>query len=291
MAETQVSLRNGRTIVVRPIQSDELDRIVLRCWPDRATLERLFADHGTIGMAAWDGEKNVAQLHCYRLVSPGGSADLWPQWSRPDYVEDIVNGSLGITGAVWCHACFHVGRTLETFCAEILEKEVLPAAREHQWDEERIVREASASQTNFTSELVRRVLQAKRSEAGFTSWEQESYYFGKGLGTALCKESVRWASSHGYAAVLAPGAADGLLEFARWSGHLPWTTYAKLGFRACALSPGKTEELPGWIRGQIHEPIAIEVKNALQTRPANELMERVMVLDLRNAQPRVAGDP
>ena len=53
-------------VVVRPIAQDEADRVVLRCWPERDALEALFAEQGTIGMAAWEGERNVGQLHCYR---------------------------------------------------------------------------------------------------------------------------------------------------------------------------------------------------------------------------------
>jgi hypothetical protein len=44
---------DGTTITVPPIEPEELDRIVLRCWPDRETLDRLFAKQGTIGMAAF----------------------------------------------------------------------------------------------------------------------------------------------------------------------------------------------------------------------------------------------
>jgi hypothetical protein len=27
------------------------------------------------------------------------------------YVDGVLNGCLGISGPVWCHACFHVGRS------------------------------------------------------------------------------------------------------------------------------------------------------------------------------------
>jgi len=207
----------------------------------------------------------------------------WGQWG-PRKAE------LGLSGPIWCRACFHVGRTLETFCAEVLEKDGLPKARKRQWSDDRIVRELADPERNFTPELVRRVLHAVRCESGFRSWEEESRYFGQGIGTAMCKESVHWAREHGYAAVVAPGAGDGLVEFARWYGHLPWTTYAKQGFRAYPVPPDEIGELPGWAKGEAHEPIASEIKNALQRRPVNELLERLMVLDLRNPSESISGD-
>jgi len=248
MAEARVLLRDGTPITVRAITLAELDRIVLRCWPDRRTLDRLFAEQGTIGMAAWDGDKNVAQLHCYRVTVPdgkewkaaehgamGGSMGAnW--WTESDRVFEgwgqwgPRKSALGLSGPIWCHACFHVGRTLED-----------PEANNPR-------------------------------------------YLGQGIGTALCKESIRWAKEHDYAAVVAPGAADGLVEFARWYGHLPWTTYAKLGFRGYPVPPDQTGELPGWAKGEVHEPIASEISSALQSRPVNELLERVMVLELRDGR-------
>jgi len=249
MAETRVSLRDGTPIAVRPIQQDELDRIVLRCWPDRPTIDRLLAVQGTIGMAAWDGEKNVAQLHCYRVTAPYGKE--WEWWQGDDpmggsmganwwTVSDRVfegwgqwgprKTDLGLSGPVWCHACFHVGRTLG--------------------DPER----------------------------------NDPRYMGQGIGTALCGASIQWAREHGYVAVVAPGAPEGVPEFTSWYGHLPWTTYAKLGFRDHLVPPEETGQLPGWATGAVHEPIASEIKNALESRPLNEMLERVMVLNLHDAQ-------
>jgi endonuclease YncB( thermonuclease family) len=60
MSDTRIQLADGTPIMVRPIQPDELERIVLRCWPERETIDQLLVVQGTIGMAAWDGEKNVA---------------------------------------------------------------------------------------------------------------------------------------------------------------------------------------------------------------------------------------
>ena len=298
MPETPVFLRDGTPITVRAIKRSELDRIVLRCWPDRKTLDRLFAEQGTIGVAAWEGDRCVAQLHCYRVTAPDGNE--WKTganwWTESDRVFEgwgqwgPRKSELGLSGPIWCHACFHVGRTLETFCAEMLEGEVLPNARKHQWNDDRIVRDLAQPRTSFTPELVRRVLQAKRSESGFTSWKEESRYFGQGIGTAMCKESIRRAKEHGYAALVAPGAADGLVEFARWYGHMPWTTYARLGFRDYPVPPEETSQLPDWAKGRVHEPIASEIRNALRSRPVNEILERLMVLELQKSQHGAARD-
>lgn len=114
MNEEAPTSPSGNPIEVRPIRRDELGAVLLRCLPDGGRIETMFKTQGTIGLGAWDGEKCIAQLHCYRLVLPKGSSDLWPSWSRPSYVDEILNGSLGIKGPVWCHACCHVGRSIES---------------------------------------------------------------------------------------------------------------------------------------------------------------------------------
>ncbi|MDP6114152.1 MAG: GNAT family N-acetyltransferase [Planctomycetota bacterium] len=248
--ETPVSLADGTPISVRAIKPAELDRIVLRCWPERETLDRLFVNQGTIGMAAWEGDKCVAQLHCYQVTAPDGK-EWWvgtdgPMganwWTDSDRVFEgwgqwgPSKSELGLSGPVWCHACFHVGRTLD--------------------DPE----------------------------------ENKARYLGRGIGTALCKESIRWAQEHGHVAVVAPGSPHGVPHFTSWYGHLPWTTYAKLGFRDYPVPLAETSQLPGWAKGEVHEPIASEIKDALRTRPVNEILERLMVLDLENSQPADPGE-
>ena len=106
---------NGSSIEISPIRREDLGKVLIRCLPDGYRLEKLFKTQEIIGIGAWDGDKCIGQLHCYRLILPHGSADLWPAWSRPSYVEGILNGCLGISGPVWCHACFHVGRSIESF--------------------------------------------------------------------------------------------------------------------------------------------------------------------------------
>jgi GNAT superfamily N-acetyltransferase len=109
------TLLNGSPIDVRPIRRHELGKVLLRCLPDGGGIETLFKTQETIGMAAWDGDQCVAQLHCYRLVLPHGPIDHWPAWNRPFYLEAVLDGCLGITGPVWCHACCHVGRSIDSF--------------------------------------------------------------------------------------------------------------------------------------------------------------------------------
>ena len=236
---------DGRPITVRPVEPGELDRIPLRCWPERETLDHLFAEQGTIGMAAWEGDKCVAQLHCYRVVSPDGRNQDWPEWSEWWSKHwQLAAGAAGLEliGPVWCHACIHVGRTLEG-----AQKEFEPS---------------------------------EEAAKGFLKGTNPRY-FGRGIGTTLCEASVQWASNHNYIAVLAPGAPDGLFQYATWSGHLPWTTYAKLGFESVKPSQ-EADELPGWAEGGAPPKVVAEAQAALAAgRPAHEINERWMVLDLR----------
>lgn len=219
---------HGVPIDVRPIRRDELDKVLLRCLPDGFRIEMMFRSQDVIGMGAWERNRCIAQLHCFRLTLPNGSADNWPVWSRPPYVENVLNGSLGITGQVWCHACFHVGRSIESF---------------------------------------------SRSD------DPDSRYFGRGIGTALCQASMRWAREHEYEAIIAPGTPDRLFEFSVWAGGLPWTTYQKLGFSDTALDVG--DDLPDWA-GNAPPQVMEAVKRELASGRANrEFHSRLMLLRLK----------
>jgi GNAT superfamily N-acetyltransferase len=227
----------GTPITVRPIGREELGRVLLRCLPDGGNIEGLFKDQGTIGMAAWEGGRCVGQLHCYRVVLPDGMNQRWPEWSRwlPGsswWPEAARKANLELRGPAWCHACFHVGRTLEG---------------------------ASATE------------------------DPDPRYHGRGIGTALCRESVRWARRHDYAVVVALGAPEGLLKYAVWAGQLPWTTYAKLGFAVAGFEV-EGELLPGWADGNSPPEVMAEVRAAMaKGRPKSDFRSRVMTLDLRHA--------
>ncbi len=288
--------RKTAPVSVRPIRPDDLNRIPLRCWPSRDIIERLFAEQGTIGMAAWEGQKCVGELHGYRVMPPGrrdapppeGSGPWAGSWWDSAWPEAL----LALTGPVWLHACFHVGRTLETYCAETLQKSILPRAQRGIWDEVRrrftVPRERSGNwdEARILNELRKRfpdtdpgILKSvvDQGRLGSLPGELETHYLGRGIGTALCQASVQWAWEHDYTAVIASGAPRGVFEFAAWSGHLPWSTYAKLGFQALS-DPKPGDEPDHWISDCPPE-VQAEVRAALESgRAPWELNERWMVL-------------
>lgn len=228
----------GDPIEVRPIRRDELDRIPLRCWPGLEAIGRLFDRQGTIGIAAWEGEKCVGQLHCYRFelpdckvtdINPGylKEPECWPLNCPLAAARRTLSN---VTGPVWGHSCFHVG----------------------------FKRTTDPSQA-----------------------EEDHDYFSRGIGTALCRESIRWASENGYAAVVAQGAPPGQFGFAVWFGILPWTTYERLGFRGEPFGE-EGQRLLGWAGTAWSPPeVKQEIEAARATGRAEvELIGRMMVLDL-----------
>jgi GNAT superfamily N-acetyltransferase len=273
---TRSTSPTGKRIAVRPIAPDELDRVVLRCWPERTSLDRLFAEQGTIGFAAWDGERCVGQLHGYRIVLPHGMNAHWPEWNRPWWLSR--RSGLGLSGPAWCHACLHVGRTLASSREETLGL-VYRFARGNDWDVTRTLEALNALDGIHLQrdELVGWIAEL-RASGQTTFCAVESQYHGRGIGTALCQASVQWARTHGYAVVLAMGAPDDLFAYAVWTGHLPWTAYARLGFEVAALEE-EGAELPGWARGNSPPEVMAAVEAALAAgRPPSEIRERLMVL-------------
>ena len=231
-------------------------------------------------MAAWDGEKCVAELHCYRVALPDGRTEHRPE-CNDWWAEAAPAANLPLSGPAWCHTCFHVGRTLESLCQELLDKFILPRAQRENWDRKQIVAQLRIDVPNVSDDLAGSLVQEALTDQRRTLWDEwDLRYQGRGIGTMLCKESVSWARKHDYVAVLAPGAPDGLFEFAKWSGHLPWTTYAKLGFKV-VNSPQEGDGLPDWAH-DCPPPIMAEIQAVVAAgRPAHEINERQMVLDLR----------
>jgi GNAT superfamily N-acetyltransferase len=106
-------------------------------------------------------------------------------------------------------------------------------------------------------------------------------YFGRGIGSAMCRASVRWASEHGYSAVLAQGGTKAAPEYNVWMGCLPWTTYARMGF-ACAAQEEDGQQLPWWAKGEASPEAMKQVQEAVDGGTAvADLCARLMVLDLR----------
>jgi len=282
---------DGAPITVRPIDIHDIDNIVLRCWPERDALLKLFAEQGTIGMAAWEDGRSVAVLHCFRVWLPEWRCEHWPAWNRwwPDrgwWSRAAREAGVDLTGPAWCHGCIHVGRTLASDREETLAF-VLRFAPKNDWDVGKTLAQVNSFDgVDFRRSEVEDVIDELRSSGRTVFETTEPQYHGRGIGTALCRASVQWAREHGYVAMVAAGAPDGLFAFATWSGHLPWTSYAKLGFHAVGFgqagwSVDEGEDLPGWARGASPPDVVAEVEAALASgRPPEEIRERLMVLHL-----------
>ncbi|MBT3267766.1 hypothetical protein HN371_11460 [Candidatus Poribacteria bacterium] len=219
----------AETWTVRPIEPADTGSIVMRCWPeDAAARRRLFATQHTIGMAAWDGDVCVGQLHCYAVDFPTVENSDWPEWNQ--WWSGVEGFRAPRAGRAWCHACFHVGRT---------------------------------------------VAKARVDDS------PDETYFGRGIGSALCRASMTWAHDAGYAAVVAPGSPPALPAFGTWAGGLPWTTYAKLGFTQVGTL-GPPDELPAWARGESPPHVMAEVRGALAAgRDPATFVAQLMMLDMR----------
>ena len=268
-------------IEVGPIRRDELDRIVLRCWPpDRDELLRLIDEQETIGMAAWEGSKNVGVVHGYRIDDLRAGNAHWPSWSswwRPEsWPTETREAAFGLPGPIWCLACIHVGRTLASDREEMLQL-VRRFALQNAWDPKRTTAALNAlDAVNMELQQVEVMLAKLRRIGSARFVEQEPRYYSQGIGTSLCKCAVQWARDHGYATVAGIGAPTGLFEFATWIGRLPYTTYAKLGFRV--LGPMEPQDnLPEWARGDSPPEVMRQVEEAQkQGRTAESFHERVM---------------
>ena len=82
-------------------------------------------------------------------------------------------------------------------------------------------------------------------------------------------------------AVLAHAAPQGLFWAAQWHGHLPSTTYARLGFETV----GAEREVPEWARGHGPQDVVDEVEAAVASgRSREDFRTQAMMLDLRSGQ-------
>ena len=279
---------DGTPITIRPIEPGELGRVVLRCWPKREVLDLLFAEQGTIGMAAWEGDRCVAQLHCYRVPSLDVRNEHWPEWncwwSDQRCMEALRKAGLESTGPFWCHACCHVGRTLAS-CREETRELVFRFAQQNDWD---CVRTLGAlnrlSGVWLNLGTVEDIIHELRSSHERTFQTIESLYQGRGIGTALVEASVHWARKHDYAAVVAMGAPDGFFRETLHMGSLPWTTYKKQEFESIPTL-AEDAELPDWVQADSPPAVMAKVQAALAAgRPPHEFHSRLMVLDLQESK-------
>ncbi len=229
---------DGSRIHIRPALVSEMHSIPWRCWGNNAEVLRdLFVAQETIGIAAWEGEQCVGVAHTFRVQLPT-TPDRLPD-ERLQYVLKS-----GFEGLAWCHACFHVGRTLQSYATEL--------AHLGNHDRQRTI---------------------------FDGTDQR--YFSRGIGTALLQESVYWARQHGYQAVIAQGAPNSMFNFCVWAGMLPYTTYARLGFEA-VNPPKEGDPAPDWVmQGDAPPEVLFEARAALrQGRPPYTLNTRLMILRL-----------
>jgi hypothetical protein len=63
---------------------------------------------------------------------------------------------------------------------------------------------------------------------------------------------------------------------------MPWTTYRRLGFEPVSGELRNEEDAPHWVRGEVHEPIASEFREAREAgRSVVDLLSRAMVLRIK----------
>lgn len=95
-------------------------------------------------------------------------------------------------------------------------------------------------------------------------------YFGRGIGTAMCRASVQWAQ----------GGTKTAPEYNVWMGCLPYTTYSQMGFDCLALEEDG-RQLPWWAKGEASPEVMKQVQAAVDSGcEANALCARLMVLRL-----------
>jgi GNAT superfamily N-acetyltransferase len=257
-------------ITIRPIIKDEIDRVPLRCWPDRQEIINLFERQGTIGMAAWENEQCVAQLHCYRIECPDDISSIWPKWNRPWWAEKLISGEIQLKFPAWCHACCHVGRTLETVHDELLSL-VLRFAEEAEWNVDRLHKKLNSLDGVFLDrerleEMVCELHDSKRRTFKTEALE----YRRRGIGTALFEESIRWARHHGYATIVASAVPRDIPDAMNHAGTLPWTTFARLGFHQHYIQLVDME----------HNPFLQEKESILKAEGTKDIYDRMMLLEL-----------
>lgn len=133
----------------------------------------------------------VGQLHCYSAPLPSGDNPHWPKWNRPWWWAQ--RDEVGISGLAWCHACLHVGRTLESSHQETLGL-VHRFAQQNEWHIAKTLASLNAlDSVEFGPDELRGLLEELRASRQTTFEAVEEQYHGRGIGTALCRASLGWA--------------------------------------------------------------------------------------------------
>ncbi len=294
-----ITAPRGDSIDVRPVTPDEWDRITERCWPTEPhAIDALFELQDTIGMAAWHGDRCVAQLHGYRVVLPGQPNPHWPSWTNP-WPDELWQQAIAplrdhAPGAIWCHACCHVGRTLDSE-ANVQRELIYRFARQRDWNIDQTLTDLNALDGVVLEQNdVAQVVEAFRDVPKPQFQMIESQYHGRGIATALIEASIAWAKQNNYTAIIARAAPQGLREYAQWAGRPPWTTYAKLGFTTLAGSPEQNSplDIDAW---NVPPHIKDEARAAVSAgQSLNTLRPRIMALPIsseaRDALPSLENE-
>ncbi|MCL1858923.1 MAG: GNAT family N-acetyltransferase [Oscillospiraceae bacterium] len=142
---------NELKYIIKPITIENLDSVNQDCWENRDVQLKILELQKILGFGAWIDSVCVGSLHCYKIDLPDWDDALFPEYGRKR-LEDWPLGwpllaakAKGIifNGPVWGHACFHVGRLVNThdsnreYLGKGIGKALLDAsvkwAREHQY--------------------------------------------------------------------------------------------------------------------------------------------------------------
>ena len=234
----------GKTVTIRPVYPDDLEKLVLRCWPEMEIIRKLFGEQEILGFAAWENNNRcVAQLHCYSLEMDRRKSALWPVWNNWwDECSEKIKQDINIApdGRIWCHACFHVGRTQQT-CLDELTELILKITKQVGTETDMIMQELYRLCVLHVKPQIVKAILKKYPDEQYTPANKDEFerkYQGKGIGTALCRASIRWAESEGYSFIMGLGGEPDNYELADRFGCLSLRTYGRLGFAILDVRSG-----------------------------------------------------
>ena len=100
--------------------------------------------------------------------------------------------------------------------------------------------------------------------------ERDPRYFGRGIGVRLLEETVNWAASAGFEAVVAKGCPN-IWPVIRFMGGLPSEVYQRQGFIMAARYHDR--DLRQEVEDMLKGPFGKELKKLLQGRDLEEVAE------------------